>query len=92
MAIDVKQAVQRAFQHAKKLYRPEELQDLRLEAVEYDDNKREWKVTVGFNTGKTLKKTTGMNLFPETVYEQERVYKEFYIDENTGEMRKMLMA
>ena len=92
MAIDVKQAVQRAFEHARELYKPQDLQDLRLEAVEYDELHKEWKITVGFDTGKTIKKKSGMNLFPETSYETQRAYKEFYIDEKTGAMKKMLMA
>lgn len=92
MAIDVKQAVQRAFEHARALYEPQELQNLRLEAIEYYDREGEWKITVGFDTGSSIRKKTGMDLFPETTYEPQRVYKEFYIDEENGDMKKMLMA
>ena len=48
-AIDVKQAIKFALDHAKNVYEDvEQIEDPRLEEVEYDEPTNKWLVTVSF--------------------------------------------
>lgn len=47
--ISVKEAVKLAFDYVQELFQGEQLTDLGLEEVEYDDASPSWLVTVGFS-------------------------------------------
>ena len=46
--MDVKEAVKRAKAFISDLFADEDIRDLGLEEVEYDEASREWRVTIGF--------------------------------------------
>jgi hypothetical protein len=46
--MNVKSAVAVAKQHVADLFGPEDVVNLALEEVEYDDTKDQWRITVGF--------------------------------------------
>lgn len=48
MNADVKQAVQAAKQQLLQVFAGEEITDIGLEEVEYDNTKGNWKITIGF--------------------------------------------
>ncbi|MEM1346231.1 MAG: hypothetical protein AAGI34_16840 [Pseudomonadota bacterium] len=92
MRIKARTAVEKAMEHMKILYGNERLSDLRLEEVQYDTVENKWCVTLGFATGKMVKTIKGnVNYSPETVYEEDRVYKTIYLDPDDGEFAKMVM-
>jgi hypothetical protein len=47
--MDVKQAVARAKAHIAELFEDEQISNLGLEEVEFDDQSRVWNVTIGFS-------------------------------------------
>ena len=47
--MDVKNTVALAKQHIKDLFAAEGISDLGLEEVEYDNDERVWRVTIGFS-------------------------------------------
>ena len=47
--MDVQSAVQRARAYLKELFQGEEIMDVGLEEVVFDDESNEWKVTLGFS-------------------------------------------
>jgi hypothetical protein len=47
--MNVKEAVQLAFVYVQELFEREQVSDLGLEEVEYDDTSASWLVTVGFS-------------------------------------------
>ncbi len=47
--MDVKSAVQVAVQYMKDLFASEQITNLGLEEVEYDDHTNDWIVTIGFS-------------------------------------------
>ena len=55
--MDVKEAVRTAKQYMTNVFANEGLGDLGLEEVVFDDDKKEWRITVGFS--RPLPKTTG---------------------------------
>lgn len=48
MDADVKQAVRVAKQHLLQVFSGEEITDVGLEEVEFDNTKGNWKITIGF--------------------------------------------
>jgi hypothetical protein len=47
--MDVKEAVTAAKQHIQELFKDEELSNLGLEDVEYNELEKEWQITIGFS-------------------------------------------
>ena len=47
--MDVKQAAQAATDYVNDLFQAEDIQDLGLEEVEYDNAETEWVITLGFS-------------------------------------------
>ena len=90
--IDVKTAVSKAFEYIRELMPEAELKDLRLEEVEFDEEKEHWCVTLGFDTGKVVKRNSSPGgLFAETIQEPQRSYKELRIDQESGKFISMKM-
>lgn len=88
MSLDARQAVECAFDQATSLL-PLMKQEIQLEELEMSEDGREWLVTLGWSTGRTIKRTAG----PTALFDQEiipeRAYKIFHIDADTGTLRKM---
>jgi hypothetical protein len=58
VAMDVKEAVARAKQHVFHLFTEEALSNVGLEEVEFDESRKEWRVTIGFS--RPWDKTSGL--------------------------------
>lgn len=86
--MEVNDAVSCAFQHARSLFAEQPLSNSRLEEVEFSESAKEWLVTLGFDTGKKTRRSAGLM---EDKYEDERIYKVFYIDDESGRLKKMKM-
>lgn len=93
MSLQVKEAIRRAFDYAheyEEFLSPQHgLKDLRLEEVDYNDASGVWRVTLGFDTGKKRRRTSGAPMFPETTYEDEREFRTFVIANDTGDIQKI---
>jgi hypothetical protein len=73
MSIEVKGAVNIAREQARHLFEGEDLQNLGLEEIEFDEIKNQWLVTLGYDSPHVIKRQTGPNLFPTTEQEKKRV-------------------
>jgi hypothetical protein len=66
MALEAKTAIRKAFDYAHAyedfLAPGQGLKALRLEEVGFDDAQRSWRVTLGFDTGRTRRKAAGAPL------------------------------
>jgi hypothetical protein len=89
--IDVKAAVKKAMETIKELIPSTKNSGLDLEEVEFDDSKNHWSITIGFNSGRIKKTSTGPSAFLGSTTEEtiERQYKVLRIDANTGEFISM---
>lgn len=86
--IGLLQAVGIAIETIRGLYPETLLDDLLLEEVYYWDTNREWEVTLGFSRPYSAEGSGAVSsVFPQT---QQRSYKRFKIDADTGEVRGML--
>lgn len=86
--MELRQAVERAFEEIRKIYDEEELNDLLLEEIERSGD--EWLVTVGFTRPSRLShfaKAMGQDY--ATVDPNLRDYKRIKLDANTGEFKGM---
>jgi len=93
--IDVKTAVNAAYQYIKSMQdmMDSSLGDLRLEEVEFSEDKSFWLITLGFDVPKKPPKsqlenfiTTSLTSTP-VLYERE--YKLFKVNSETGEVEAM---
>ena len=84
--IDVKQAVQSAESYVRALFPESELRHLRLEEVDRSEDGTRWHITLGWLepavAGNGIVFTAGMRKLP-------RVYKQFDVDAETGEVMAM---
>lgn len=88
--IELKEAIKKAYEYIDLMYEGENLPNKLLEEIEYDEGADTWKVVIGFDSDHVTTKTTGPSLFPSTVKEKERKYKQLRIKGETGEFIKML--
>ena len=86
--MDVKEAVARAKDYVGDLYVQEQVSDLGLEEVEFDEHSGEWRVTVGF--ARPWEKQSN-NLFTSTLRTTplQRSYKVVSISDKTGEIKSL---
>jgi len=93
--IDVKTAVNAAYEYIKSMQdmMDSSLGDLRLEEVEFSEDKSFWLITLGFDVPKKPPKsqlenfiTTSLTSTP-VLYERE--YKLFKVNSETGEVEAM---
>jgi hypothetical protein len=86
--MNVKEAVEQAKGHIKDLFAGEQISNLGLEEVEFDDNSKIWNVTIGFsrpwdtvaNAFAAISRQTGT---------PNRSYKVVSIDDSTGSVRSV---
>lgn len=82
MTISVKEAVTKAFKYAHEFYKLQEIPQLMLEEVEFDEEKKNWLVTLGYKSSRTIQRQT---LPLTTEKESLREYKTFRINAENGE-------
>lgn len=88
--LTVKDAVKTAKKMAEELYEGEKISHLGLEEVTFSEEKKEWLVTLGYQSFRTRKKQTTLGSYvPETEEETLREYKTLRIDAETGEFKGM---
>ena len=78
--MDVKEAVSTAKKYIQELFSEENIKNLGLEEVEYDDQKNEWQITVGFSRP-WQRDDLGL---PRFIPNATRSYKIIKISEKTG--------
>lgn len=83
--LTVKEAVKTAMDLLKELYDTRSFADILLEAVAMDDNRRHWRVTIGFSR-KALAENV-MEAIGSKKYIRSR--KVFHIDAHSGELVSM---
>ncbi len=89
MSIDVKQAVKSAREQATLFFEEEDIKNLMLEEVEYDDNSDIWLITLGYDSPNTVKRRSGPNIYQTIQEEVKRVYKIFNLNGETGKFISM---
>jgi hypothetical protein len=87
--VDVKQAVAKAMDYLKDMYKIDEFRDVLLEEVDLSEDNKFWNVTIGFT--RVQESTSGgpmATLIGESG-EFKREYKVFRIDADNGDLRSM---
>jgi uncharacterized protein YdeI (YjbR/CyaY-like superfamily) len=86
--MDVKDAVKRAKAYVAELFAEENLTNLGLEEVEYDDADGTWNITVGFSRPWNTTQSPLTTLTGEAV--AKRVYRTVRIVDDTGQVLSVL--
>lgn len=81
MRVDLKHAVTLAKQHVLELLAEEGVENLGLEGADFDDQAREWHVTIGFSRPRDEPRNTLAGLASSNV--PRRVFKVVRICDNT---------
>ena len=87
MAIDVKEAVKLAFKYAEELLKAhQKTPNLRLEEVIFDNEAKQWSITLGYDTADFIETKIENSFVPEKKIKKERKrdYKTFLFDANEG--------
>jgi len=93
--LDVKEAVKKAFENLLSLYENNQIEDILLEEVEFNEETKKWLITLGFAISRKILFREG---HPLALFNQkdmglnngyERVYKIFTIDAETGTVESM---
>ena len=89
--ISAKAAVDAAFGHFKELFGTAHTSHVLLEGLEYFDRDDEWRVVIGFDSGRH--KDTGgpllaVGIGPKTI-EPIREFRTIYLDARDGSFRRM---
>lgn len=86
--LDVKTAVRIAKGAAGEFYEEEDISDLLLEEVEFDEMQHQWLITLGFNTpNRNPMKGLAATLSPDRQF--LRKYKVFNVDDDTATVKSM---
>ncbi|MBS9780037.1 MAG: hypothetical protein KGV51_05355 [Moraxellaceae bacterium] len=95
--IDVKKAVKIARDFTTEIYEDEEVANISLEEVNFDDTTQQWAVTIGFDTNRKKISRPNKplsiigNLNNEISEEAIRAYKVVHLDAEDGEFKGMTM-
>lgn len=81
--MDVKQAVRTAREYVVSLYDEEEITDIGLEEVEFDDCSSQWRVTIGFSRPWDKAKSVPIRIAD---VQRPRSYKVIRIDNSDGQI------
>lgn len=81
--MNVKSAVRMAKNHVTDLFEDEQIMNVGLEEVEYDDSKNFWRITIGFSRPWDQKKSLAASLVEG---HQRRSYKLLLVDDSTGKV------
>ena len=82
--MDVVQAVRAAREYLNAVYVDENIQDIGLEEVVFDERLEQWKITLGFS------RAWGPVGFIFTPVEKKRSYKIISIDDRNGEVKSII--
>ena len=82
--MDVKQAVRTAREYVVSLYDEEDIMDIGLEEVEFDELSDEWRVTIGFS--RPWDKENSVVPIPYSDARRPRAYKVVRIDDGDGQI------
>lgn len=86
--MDVKQAVQTAKSYVVSLFDEEEITDVGLEEVEFDELSNEWRITIGFS--RPWDKENSVSIpFPYSDARRPRSYKQVRIDAGDGQVMSL---
>jgi len=86
--IKVKKAVESAVSFAKYI-NEEDLEPLRVEEVELSDDGQTWLIKLGWNDPQLLEGKTPSAQLTEMTGQVPRIIKIFYVDAESGEVKKM---
>lgn len=102
--LNMQEAVKKAKFYAKELYADEDIKDLSLEEIDFDDQHDNWKVTLGYNTERhkiesnaRYRTNLAMDYFANLNTEKGerlemiREYKIFEINAHDGKLIKMMI-
>lgn len=89
--LDVKEAVKQAFESLLSLYEGNQIEDILLEEVEFNEQTKKWLITLGFARPKKIvfKKDSILALMNQQEIGFERDYKIFTVDSETGKVESM---
>jgi hypothetical protein len=81
----VKEAVKTAIDYTQDLFSEQAVSSLRLEEVEFDNEKKEWAITIGFLRAREFKTSSAINIAAAALFENsvERIFKVVKINEDT---------
>lgn len=86
--MDVKDAVQKAKLYIMEIFASEGVTNLGLEEVEFDDQSKEWVVTIGFSRPWD-KSEGGLAALAYQITNPNRSYKVVRIDEGSAKVRSV---
>lgn len=97
--IEVTDAVRLARQYANDFYQDESIKNLGLEEVVFDDDSKEWRITLGYDSHRVKTTETAQNRFsamsafaPSNIEKETlREYKTFRIGAEDGGFKGMLI-
>lgn len=84
--MDAKQAVQQAREYLEDLFDGEDIFEIGLEEVEFDDTQNEWKITLGFSRSWDRRTRVSVALGDRV----PRSYKVIRIDDIDGEVISLM--
>jgi hypothetical protein len=84
--VDVKTAVKSAIAHIHELFDAEQISNVGLEEVGFDEAPQQWVVTVGFSRPWDYPKGTLAALTGADMQAPKRTFKVVRIDDDTGEV------
>ncbi len=87
--IDVKEAVESATSFAKYINEDKELESLRVEEVEIYEDDQTWLVKLGWDDPRLVDAKPPSAQLTNLSGQIPRIYKMFYVDAETGEVKKM---
>ena len=82
--MDAREAVGASRSYLAKLYREEEIDDVGLEEIEFDEASSMWSVTIGFSPPGTAGLPPFANMPPPVIQAATRSYKVLRIDDSSG--------
>jgi len=87
--MEVKQAVALAKSYFADVFAEEQIADLGLEEVQYDEPKDEWIITIGFNRNWSKEKEMAKAWLGPAL-RRERIYKTVHIADADGKVLRMM--
>ena len=85
--MDVKEAVQTAKEHVVHLFEGEQIVNVGLEEVEFEETSKRWRITIGFSRPWDLKGPLVAALVERSP--TQRTYKVLRIDDDTGNVESL---
>lgn len=90
--LTIKQAVQHAKTYAHELFADENIKDLGLEEVTFNESENSWNVTLGFDAHRTRIIRPTLTMALQNITEEPlREYKSFQINAENGHLIGMKM-